>query len=337
MSSENKTIKVTVLGFDYVLAGALTGIGDLFNLAGVSWNKFHNIPVQKRFDVRIASWQKAPIYTMNNITISPHCALEDTLDSDIFLVPSIAGDIERTLANNPNLIAFLNGLIASDKIIGSNSTGSFFLAEAGLLNGKSATTHWASAEHFSKRYPEVSLAPEQFITHDGNILCDGGGMAWFDLGLYLIELFCDHETAMGTAKSFVLETGRTTQLSFSPLIAKKYHNDKTVKAVQEWLEKHYTESISIVEVSQQFGVSNRTLIRRFKDAANITPSEYLQDVRIDAANKLLVQSNKTIDEITHAIGYSDISSFTKLFKRKTGLSPSSYRARYSANQKVNLN
>ena len=324
-------ITVTILAFDYVLASALTGINDLFNLAGVSWNKYHQLPVDKRFQVQIASWQKKPIYTLNNVIISPHCAISDTTDSDIFLVPSIAGDIDKTLTQNPELIEFLRQLEGGDAIIGSNSTGSFFLAEAGLLDGKTATTHWASAEQFSQRYPNVSLNSEQHITHDGNILCDSGGMAWFDLGLYLIELFCDHETAQGTARSFVLETGRTTQLTYSPLIAKKYHNDKTVKAVQEWLESHYSQTIAIGEVSQHFGVSNRTLIRRFKEAAKITPSEYLQAIRIDAASKLLVQSNQHIDEITHAVGYSDISSFTKLFKRKTGLSPSNYRARYKAN------
>ena len=112
------------------------------------------------------------------------------------------------------------------------------------------------------------------------------------------------------------------------MISKKYHSDKTVRAVQEYMELHYESALSIVQLSQQFGVSNRTLIRRFKDAAGVTPSDYLQEVRLDAASKYLVQSTKTIDEITHAIGYSDISSFTKLFKRKMSLSPSSYRARY---------
>lgn len=324
-------IKVTILAFDYVLASALTGINDLFNLAGVSWNKYHQLPVQRRFSVQIASWQQKPIYTLNNVIIHPHCAITDTTDSDIFLVPSIAGDIDKTLQQNTELIAFLRQLKATGAVIGSNSTGSFFLAEAGLLDGKNATTHWAATAQFNQRYPNTKLVAEQHITHDGNILCDSGGMAWFDLGLYLIELFCDHQTAQGVARSFVLETGRTNPLTYSPLIAKKYHKDRKVREVQDWLESHFSQAIAISEVSQQFGLSNRTLIRRFKAAAQITPSDYLQAIRIDAATKLLVQSNQHIDEITHAVGYSDASSFTKLFKRKTGLSPSNYRARYKAN------
>lgn len=321
-------ITVTVLGFDYVLASALTGINDLLCLAGVSWNKYQNLPTERKFKVQIASIDGKPIYTMNNIYITPHCALQGIEHSDIYLVPSIAGDIEKTLADNDELINYLAGLKNTKAVIGSNSTGSFFLAEAGLLDNKVATTHWASQTLFKQKYPHIELQTEQLITHQENILCDGGGMAWFDLGLYLIELFCDHQTAIGTAKSFVLDTGASAELTYSPLIAKKYHKDKTVRAVQEWMEMHFTEQVSIVELSQQFGVSNRTLIRRFKEAAGLTPSEYLQEVRLDAACKYLVQSNKTIDQITHAVGYNDISSFTKLFKRKTSLSPSGYRARY---------
>jgi len=320
--------------FDYVLASALTGINDLLSLAGVSWNMLHQQDPDPKFNVQIASWDKKPIHTLNNVIIMPHCAIQDVTHSDVYLVPCIAGDIDMTLQQNPGIIEILTRLKESShepgnaSMIGSNSTGSFFLAEAGLLDGKVATTHWGYEALFKHKYPEVNLKADQLITHDDNILCDGGGLAWFDLGLYIIELFCDHETAVGTAKAFVIDTGRTTQLTYSPLISKKYHNDKTIRAIQDWMESHYVSAISIQSVGKQFGLSNRSLIRRFKNSAGVTPSNYLQEIRLDAASKYLVQSNKTIDEITHAIGYMDISSFTKLFKRKTGLSPSSYRARF---------
>jgi len=319
---------VTVLGFDYVLASALTGINDLLSLAGVSWNKLHQQVPEPKFRVQIASWDKKPILTLNNVIIMPHCAIQEVQHSDVYLVPCIAGDIEKTLAQNPGIVALLKKLNQSSNLIGSNSTGSFFLAEAGILDHKIATTHWGLADLFRQKYPKVKLKADQLITHDDNILCDGGGLAWFDMGLYLIELFCDHDTAVGSAKAFVIDTGRTTQLTYSPLISKKYHNDKAVLSVQNWLEEHYISDISIEHLGQQFGLSHRSLIRRFKSAAGLTPSNYLQEIRLDAASKYLVQSVKTIGEITHAIGYEDISSFTKLFKRKTGLSPSNYRARF---------
>lgn len=328
-------IKVTVFAYDFVLASALTGINDLLSLAGVSWNHLHDQAPTPKFSVQIASWNKKPIRTLNDLIITPHCAIEDATDSDVYLVPSMTGDIDKTIRQNAGIIDTLTKLKDKQCVIGSNSTGAFFLAEAGLLDGKVATTHWGFAEQFKLRYPNVTLKPNQLLTHDDNILCDGGGLAWFDLGLYLIELFCDHDTAVGSAKSFVLDTGRNTQLSYSPLISKKYHNDKAIRAIQDWMETHFAQDIKIADISQQFGLSNRTLIRRFKEVTRSTPSHYLQEVRLNAASKLLIQTNRTIDEITHAVGYIDISSFTKLFKKNTGLSPSSYRARYQpiSNQK----
>jgi len=321
-------ITVTILGFDYVLASALTGINDLLSLAGVTWNLLNQREPEPKFRVQIASWDKKPITTLNNLVIMPHCAIQEVHHSDVYLVPNIAGDIDKTLKQNPGIIELLKSADPETCLIGSNSTGSFFLAESGLLNGKIATTHWGFAEIFQKKYPLVHLKANQLLTHDGNILCDGGGLSWFDLGLHIIELFCDHDTAVGTAKAFVIDSSRTTQLTYSPLISKKYHNDQAILAIQNWMEEHHRNPISIEGIGVKFGLSNRSLIRRFKDATGITPSGYLQDIRIETAARYLVQSNQTISEITLAVGYEDVSSFTKLFKRKNGLSPSSYRARF---------
>lgn len=321
-------ITVTVIGFDFALASAITGISDLLYLAGVSWNKLHHQTPDPKFKVQVASRNKTPFTTLNNLIITPHCALEDVEHSDVYLIPTIGGDVEKTLALNPDITEKLREANKSSCFFGSNSNGSFFLAEAGLLDGKLATTHWGFEALFKQKYPQVKLKTEQLITIDDNVLCDGGGLAWFDLGLYLIELFCDHETAIGAAQSFVIDMGRPTQLSYSPLISKKYHQDKTILEIQYWMEEHFSAALSIDQISIDFGLSLRSLIRRFKAAAHTTPSQYLQDVRLDAAFKYLIQTNKTIDEITHAVGYEDVSSFTKLFKRKAGLTPSSYRARF---------
>lgn len=104
-------ITVTVLAFDYVLASALTGINDLLSLAGVSWNKLHQQDPTPKFNVQIASWDKKPIYTLNNIVIMPHCAIQDVGHSDVYLVPCIAGDIDKTLAQNNGIVEFYSALI----------------------------------------------------------------------------------------------------------------------------------------------------------------------------------------------------------------------------------
>jgi len=319
-------VTVTVLVFDYALASAVTGINDLLYLATRVQRQPETQSKETNFKVQIASWDGKPVKALNNMEIMPHCAIQSVKYSDVYLVPMISGDIERTLDQNPELVQILREAGESNCLIGSNSSGSFFLAEAGLLDNKVATTHWSFVDLFRQKYPLVDLKPEQQITHDGNILCDAGGLSWFDLGLYLVELFCGHESAVNIARSFVIDVGRSAQLSYSPLISKKYHNDKTILAIQNWMEDNYQTAVVIEQLGQQFGLSNRSLIRRFKNVTGSTPSSYLQDVRVDFASKYLVQTNKTIEEITHAVGYEDMSSFTRLFKRKIGLSPSNYRA-----------
>lgn len=321
-------IDVTVLAFDFVLPAALMGIHDLLYFAGRAQPEAQ----QKRFNVRIASWDGRPVSTNNQLTLTPHCALQEIDHSDVYLIPTIGGDIERTLLQNPQLIEILRIAHRTNSLIGSNSTGSFFLAEAGLLDSRIATTHWSAEDLFRQRYPQVNLRSDQSLTHDGTILCDAGGVFWFDLGLYLIELFYDHVTAVNTAKFLMVDMERTGQLSFSPLASSKYHSDRTVLVIQQWIEDHHREDVVIETLGKQFGLSNRSLIRRFKQKAGMTPLNYLQETRIESARRLLVRSNKTIEAVTHSVGYEDVSSFIRLFKRKTGLTPSSYRARYKTIQ-----
>ncbi|AWF81298.1 AraC family transcriptional regulator [Microbulbifer sp. A4B17] len=318
-------IVATVLAFDLALTSSISGINDLLYFAS-------KLNAQSAgdtdFRIQIASPGGKPVRTLNNLVFPVHCAIEEVEHSDVYLVPTITGNVEQVLDKNPLVVETLRHAGATNSLIGGNSSGVFFLAEAGLLDHKSATTHWTMVDLFRHLYPLVDLKPDQPITQDGNILCDCGGQAWFDLGLYLVELFFGHDIAMNLAKFFVIDIGRSTQLTYSPLISKKYHKDKGIMAIQNWLEEHYCSTIMIDQIGEQFGFSNRTMLRRFKQATGATPSQYLQEIRLDAATKLLVQSNKSIQEITHAIGYEDISSFTRLFKRKSGLSPSHYRARF---------
>lgn len=323
-------VRVTVLVFDYALAAAVMGISDMLYFAGTAHQRAHGSEGSGLFQVRLASRDGKPVKAVNQMTITPHCAIEEIETSDIYLVPTITGDIEQTLINNAWLVTRLQQAAGTDAIIGSNSNGSFFLAEAGLLTGKKATTFWDNVALFRTRYPAVDLRPDQLLIHDGNILCDAGGTSWFDLGLYLVELFCGHQTAMETAKYFMVDLERSTQLSFTPLVSKKYHSDHLILEIQGWMEQHYAEALSMATLGTHFGLSNRTFVRRFKLATGLTPLNYLQEVRLNAARRLLVQSHRSVEAITHEVGYEDTSSFTRMFKRRSGFSPSGYRSRFRA-------
>lgn len=323
--------QVTVLGFDYAFASAITGVMDLLSMAGVTWNRIHGKPAEKQFDVVIATADGQPIQCTNGIEIKAHKAIDDVLHTDLLLVPTIAGNIGKTLQLNQSVLPWLRMHYEQGADIASNCTGAFLLAESGLLDNKKATTHWGFIDEFTQRYPNVQLQADQLITADGSVFCSGGGMAWLDMALFLIERYCGYDVAMESSKSFVIDIGRGSQTAYSCVLGKKYHNDDAILMLQDWLEGNVKESITIDLLAKKAAMTERTLKRRFKKATGESPIAYLQILRVEAAKKLLERSRLTVEAITHAVGYEDVSSFIRLFKTQTSLSPSAYRARFSRN------
>ena len=321
--------RVVVLGFDGALASAITGVVDLFAMAGVSWNRIQQQDVQRLFKVSIASPDGQPIRCINGLELQAHCSYQEIQTADIVVVPTIAAPIQDVLQQNPELIQFLKSAHADSTLIAGNCTGNFFLAEAGILDNRVATTHWGFQDIFRTHYPQVKLNADLMISRDQNIYCAGGGLAWFDLGLHLIERFYGFEVAMQSAKSFVIDYRRDSQLSYSLLKIGQPHHDELVQNVQNWLEQHFHESFSLDDIATRFNVTTRTLIRHFKQALDLPPNQYLQAIRIEAARKRLEETDHAGDVIMQNIGYQDPSSFRRLFHRKTGLTPLEYRRRFS--------
>lgn len=326
---QNNKIKVVVAGFDGALASAITGIVDLLSLSGVSWNRIQQQHIQRLFEVKLASPDGGMIHCINGLKLHAHMAYHQIQQPDVLVIPTIGGPIEAILAQQSHLIALIRRMHQQGVCLASNCTGSFFLAEAGILNGKTATTHWGFEREFRARYPEVDLQPEQMISRDGHIYSAGGGLAWFDLGLHFIERFYSFEIAIETAKSFVIDYQRESQLSYALFRIAKPHQDLLVQQIQKFLAEHLAHSISLEDLAQQFNLTTRTLIRRFKAALDVPPNRYIQAMRMEAAQKRLEQTEQSIDQIMLAVGYQDPSSFRRLFRRHTGLSPLEYRRRFS--------
>ncbi|WP_340680048.1 helix-turn-helix domain-containing protein [Paraglaciecola sp.] len=319
---------VTILGFNQAYASAITGALDLFALAGVTWQRMQGITPTPYFNVQIATHKKQPVRCINQLDIRSHIAIEDVKQTDLLLVPTIGGSLLNVIADNRALLPHIKRHFDLGADIASNCSGAFFLAEAGILNGKEATTHWGYAELFRKRYPEVKLCAEKLITSQHNIYCAGGGMAWFDLALLLIERYCGHDVATTTAKAHVIDLSRGEQAAYASIRAKKYHQDPDVLFVQEWLEANYVNPVQIGHLCELVNLTSRTLNRRFKQATEQNPLEYLQILRIEAAKKLLEKSHDNAQRIVNHVGYDDLSSFTRLFKKHTGLSPSQYAKKF---------
>jgi transcriptional regulator GlxA family with amidase domain len=208
---------VSIIGFDGALASAITGVIDLFRLAGVTWARINDMPPEQEFTTRLLTDGGKPCRCINGITLLAdgdwrEYAAGDS-KADLVIVPTIGAPIAQVVAANSDLVQWLGNFreAASGQVrVASNCTGAFLLAEAGLLDGRQATTHWGFSNQFRQRFPAVDLQPDKLITVDGHIACAGGGMAWWDLGVYLVERFAGAKVARELAKAFVIDAGRTS-------------------------------------------------------------------------------------------------------------------------------
>ena len=322
-------LNVVVVGYPKSLASAITGVLDLLALAGVTWNSIQGQTPERLFNVRIASPDGGIVRCINGIELGAHMSYDEVTDADILVIPTLgdpAGLVGSALSSTMELLRRAD---EKEWLICGNCTGTFLLAEAGVLSGRKATTHWGYKSLFQQRYPDVELQADQLITRDGHIYCAGGGLSWFDLALHLLERLISFEVAVQTAKAFVFDYRRDSQLTYSLMRLSKPHKDDKVAEIQTWLDEHYASDITVEELADKFGMSKRTLIRRFNAALDMPPNTYIQSIRIESARKLLEETDRTVDVVMSDVGYEDASSFRRLFRKKTGLTPTEYRRRFS--------
>ena len=320
--------QITLVCFDSAFSSAITGLLDLFSLVGVTWNRIHRQSIEPHFQVRLASPTGNPVRCLNNLSIQPDVAIGEAGEDDIIFIPPIGGEIERVLQREAVLVEWLREEHTRGASIAGSCTGTFLVAESGLLNGRVATTHWGYVDRFRQRYPEVILKPEKLITRQANLFCAGGGSAWLDLALLLVEDHLGHEIAVQTAKALVIERKQQSQEPYTSLQGRKLHQDPTILTVQEWMESNLERKIQVDRLGDRYGMSPRNFKRRFKQATGETPLVYLQSLRIEAGKHYLESTRLPIERITQLVGYQDSGFFVKLFKRRTGLSPAGYRNRF---------
>ncbi|NRF66066.1 helix-turn-helix domain-containing protein [Aquincola sp. S2] len=206
-------------------------------------------------------------------------------------------------------------------------SAAFVLGDAGLLDGRRATTHWSLEQPFRRRYPNARLAIDQMITHDGDIACSGGAYAGVDLCLHLLRLAGGETLARRVANELVFDEQRGPQRRHAPRLPAPDHEDAAIGRLQRWLDSRYAEPLTLAAMAEQLHCSPRSLLRRFKQATGLTPIDYLQRVRVSAAEAQLADPQRTVEAVAWAVGYEDRAAFAKVFKRITGASPASVRRR----------
>ncbi len=281
------------------------------------------------FKIEVAGVSNIVDYYDGLFSVKPHLPISEIKKTDLIIIPSLNHDYKEVVKYNKDLIDWITLQYKRGAEVAAMCTGAFLLAASGLLDGKSCSTHWSASEDFRAMFPKVNLQTDKLITNEYGIYTNGGAYSFLNLILYLVEKYFDRQIAILCSKVFQIEIDRQSQSEFIMFNGQKQHNDVIIEKAQIYMEQHYENKISIEKLSETLNVGRRSFDRRFIKATGITPLDYLQRVKVEAAKKYLESTRKTVTEVMYDVGYNDTKAFRDVFGRITGLSPLDYKSKYN--------
>lgn len=286
------------------------------------------------FKVQLVGISKETILCGGLFTANADLLIDEVSKTDLIIIPALDGDINQAVENNKSFLPWIIKQYNSGAEVASLCLGAFLLASTGLLNGKKCATHWMAENNFRKMFPEVNLVTEKVITDEYRLYSSGGAFSYTNLILYLIEKYAGRDIAVLSSKVFALDIDREDQLSFIIFQGQKDHEDEQIKKAQDFIEKNFSEKITVDQLASMFAIGRRNLERRFKKATSNTVVEYIQRVKMEAAKMNLESSRENVNEVMYKVGYTDTKAFRNTFKRITGLSPIQYRTKFQREMQV---
>ncbi|MGE0681390.1 MAG: GlxA family transcriptional regulator [Candidatus Binatia bacterium] len=237
----------------------------------------------------------------------------------------------RSAVQNQELLAWLRRMAPRVRRLGAVCTGSFILAEAGLLDGRRATTHWASGAELARRYPRVIVDADPIFIRDGHVYTSAGVTAGMDLALALVEEDYGREVALQIARHLVLYLRRPGgQAQFSTLLVAQESNREPLRELQTWIVENLDADLSVPALARRVAMSPRHFARVFSREVGMTPGQFVEKVRIEAARRRLEELPQRIKAVAADCGFGSADAMRRAFLRTLRVAPIVYRGRFRA-------
>ena len=328
-------VDIAILVFPENSASVVYGLYDLFLSAGRDWGVItEGRPGPELIRPRLVARYGEPFEVSNGIRITPDATLRDCPPVDIICVPEVNLPPGEALAER--YCAEIEWLIqrhGQGTMLAAACSGAMLFAEAGLLDGQAATTHWAWCDVLRERFPAVQVQEQRALVISGEgqrLVMAGGGTSWLDLALYLIARSVGVEAAMQVARINLIDWHHIGQQPFARLARTRQVEDAVIARCQTWIAEHYPEPNPVRSMVRLSGLAERTFKRRFQQATGMPPLEYVHALRIEEAKQMLESGDLPIEAIANEVGYEDAGYFSRLFRRKVNLTPAQYRKRFGA-------
>lgn len=326
---------VAILALPETSASVIYGMYDMFMSAGRDWGMIcEGRPGAPVMTPMVVSRHGSSFIAANNVRITPEATLDACAKADVVCVPELMVPPGEPLDGRfiPE-IACLKESYASGKILATACSGAILLAEAGLLDGHEATTHWAYCDLMARRYPKVKVRRQRALVSSGQghrLIMAGGGTSWLDLALYLIARLSNIDIAMQTARLNLVDWHEIGQQPFARLAQTRQAEDALIGRCQEWIADNYSKPSPVAAMIALSGIAERSFKRRFQLATGMSPLEYVHTLRLEEAKQMLESGNQPVEAIANEVGYEDAGFFSRLFRRHVSLTPAQYRKRFGA-------
>ncbi|MEH6450272.1 MAG: helix-turn-helix domain-containing protein [Oleispira sp.] len=315
---------ITILAFEQMLGSSAATPMEMLEAARarLKVNRADNVD----FKIAVAAPEVGPLSLLGGFQIRPHCQLSDIESTDLIIVPALWRNPVNTLRHHKDTtIPWLRNQYLAGASIMAIGTGVSLVAEAGILEGKAATTHWHYLEQFAREYPRVNLQTKHLLTQSGRIYCAASVSSAADMMIHWLGLVFGKELSLQVEQQFSPEVRNSFDAKVFHAEMGNQHPDEMVANIQSWLQQNLGQGLDLSALAKQAGLSSRQLSRRFKTVCGKTLGQYQQQLRCQEAKDLLKNTDMAVADIGIAIGYSDISHFGRIFSRYSGQSPKAYR------------
>ncbi len=312
--------QIVILGFEGAQSLDISGPLEVFETA--------ERLTPGRYEHIVVSRDGAPFKTTSGLAIAPAAALTDLAGPIDTLVVAGGGGV-GTARRDVRLIGAIAAAAARSRRVASVCTGAFLLAEAGLLDGRRAATHWSAVDLMAEAYPTVEVDPDSIFVRDGNVWTSAGVTAGIDLALALVENDHGREAALEVARWLVVFAKRPGgQAQFSTPLAAQLAERAPIRAAQELVRARPETDLTVETLAEHAHMSVRGFARAFRREVGVTPAAYVEAVRIERAVELIQTTAVGSDQLAAACGFGTPETFRRAFRRRLGVSPSEYRARF---------
>ena len=318
------TLNVALIVFPGVQALDVTGPMDVFAEANVF------LPPDKQYRLEVLGLETGLLRCSNGLSIQAHRHFTEARSSyDLVLCtggPALPGEDFGT-----DFYTWLRKLCRQSRRFGSICNGALMLARTGLLDGRRVTTHWSDVATLARLCPGAVLEADRLYVQDDNLYTSAGVTAGIDLSLYVLSQDHGPQVALDVARRLVVFTQRSGgQSQFSPFLTAAAHTDSPVAAVQRFVLENLRTDLTIAELSQAAAMSPRNFSRVFARETGITPAQFVEGARVDAARAMLENTSLALKTVAYECGFRDAHHMRSVFMRRLGVSPQQFRLNFSA-------